>query len=70
MEYASGGDMFEHVVRKGGLKENEARWFFQQLIVGVDYVHKMVRLLAAGRMADAVASLCAHLTSTCQSTRS
>ena len=43
MEYASGGDMFEHVVRKGGLKENEARWFFQQLIVGVDYVHKMVR---------------------------
>ena len=42
MEYASGGDMFEHVVRKGGLKENEARWFFQQLIVGVDYVHKMV----------------------------
>ena len=45
MEYASGGDMFEHVVRKGGLKENEARWFFQQLIVGVDYVHKMVRLL-------------------------
>ncbi len=45
MEYASGGDMFEHVVRKGGLKENEARWFFQQLTVGVDYVHKMVRRL-------------------------
>ena len=42
MEFASGGDMFEHVVRKGGLKESEARWFFQQLIVGVDYVHKMV----------------------------
>lgn len=34
--------MFEHVVRKGGLKESEARWFFQQLIVGVDYVHRMV----------------------------
>ncbi len=49
MEYASGGDMFEHVVRKGGLKENEARWFFQQLIVGVDYVHKMVRPLNARR---------------------
>jgi serine/threonine-protein kinase SRK2 len=43
MEFAAGGDMFEHVVRKGGLKESEARWFFQQLIVGVDYVHKMVR---------------------------
>ena len=43
MEYAAGGDMFEHVVRKGGLKESEARWFFQQLLVGVDYVHRMVR---------------------------
>ena len=42
MEYAAGGDMFEHVVRKGGLKESEARWFFQQLLVGVDYVHRMV----------------------------
>lgn len=47
MEFASGGDMFEHVVRKGGLKESEARWFFQQLIVGVDYVHKMVRCCSA-----------------------
>ena len=35
--------MFEYVVRKGGLKESEARWFFQQLIVGVDYLHRMVR---------------------------
>lgn len=35
--------MFEHVVRKGGLRENEARWFFQQLIVAVDYIHRMVR---------------------------
>ncbi|KAL3135204.1 hypothetical protein ABBQ38_006288 [Trebouxia sp. C0009 RCD-2024] len=41
MEYAAGGDMFEHVVRKGYLKESEARWFFQQLLVGVDYVHRM-----------------------------
>jgi serine/threonine-protein kinase SRK2 len=43
MEFASGGDMFEYVVRKNGLKEDEARWFFQQLIVGLDYCHKMVR---------------------------
>ncbi|EIE22391.1 sulfur stress regulator [Coccomyxa subellipsoidea C-169] len=41
MEYVSGGDMFEYVVRKGGLKESEARWFFQQLIIGVDYLHRM-----------------------------
>lgn len=43
MEFVAGGDMFEYVVRKGGLKESEARWFFQQLIVGVDYLHRMVR---------------------------
>jgi serine/threonine-protein kinase SRK2 len=41
MEYAAGGDMFEYVVKKGGLRENEARWFFQQLIVAVDYIHRM-----------------------------
>lgn len=43
MEFAAGGDMFEYVVRKGGLRENEARWFFQQLLVAVDYIHRMVR---------------------------
>jgi len=41
MEYAPGGDMFEYVVRKNGLKEDEARWFFQQLIVAIDYCHRM-----------------------------
>ena len=52
MEFVAGGDMFEYVVRKGGLKESEARWFFQQLIVGVDYLHRMVRCaLCAGSIA-------------------
>ena len=27
------------------LQEDDARWFFQQLIVGLDYCHKMVRML-------------------------
>lgn len=26
----------------GRLKEAEARWYFQQLILAVDYLHKMV----------------------------
>jgi serine/threonine protein kinase len=43
MEYAAGGDMFQHVTNKRGLSEDEARWFFQQLILGLDYCHKMVR---------------------------
>jgi len=41
MEYVPGGDMFQHVKRNKGLPEPEARWFFQQLIVGLDYCHKM-----------------------------
>ncbi|KAK9840995.1 hypothetical protein WJX81_004902 [Elliptochloris bilobata] len=41
MEFAPGGDMFQYVKRKKGLQEHEARWFFQQLIVGLDYCHKM-----------------------------
>ncbi len=45
MEFAPGGDMFEYVVKKNGLREDEARWFFQQLIVGLDYCHRMVRTL-------------------------
>eukprot|EP00884_Botryococcus_braunii_P022447 jgi/Botrbrau1/8887/Bobra.0148s0007.1 len=41
MEFAGGGDMFQYVKARGGLEEPEARWFFQQLILGMDYCHKM-----------------------------
>ena len=44
MEYATDGDMFQLVVRQRGLLEKDARWYFQQLIVAVDYCHRMVRL--------------------------
>jgi len=41
MEYAAGGDLFDYVVSRPGscLAEDEARWFFQQLICAVDYMH-------------------------------
>ncbi len=29
---------------RAALQEDDARWFFQQLIVGLDYCHKMVRI--------------------------
>jgi serine/threonine-protein kinase SRK2 len=41
MEYAAGGDMFDYVVRRGGLRESEARWFFQQLIIATEFIHRM-----------------------------
>lgn len=40
MEYAAGGDLFTRVRDNNGMSENEARWFFQQLIIGIDYAHK------------------------------
>ena len=41
MEYADRGDMFNHVIAAGGYSERDSRWFFQQLILGVDYAHKV-----------------------------
>eukprot|EP00291_Cryptomonas_curvata_P013600 CAMPEP_0172188732 /NCGR_PEP_ID=MMETSP1050-20130122/22114_1 /TAXON_ID=233186 /ORGANISM="Cryptomonas curvata, Strain CCAP979/52" /LENGTH=387 /DNA_ID=CAMNT_0012863313 /DNA_START=248 /DNA_END=1407 /DNA_ORIENTATION=+ len=40
MEYVSGGELFDHIVAKGRLSEDEARRFFQQIIAGVEYCHK------------------------------
>lgn len=37
--------MFQYVKHRGGLEEVEARWFFQQLIIGMDYCHKMASQL-------------------------
>ena len=41
MEYAPGGDLFSYVSQRGGLSEEDARWFFQQLVIGLDYCHRL-----------------------------
>lgn len=41
MEYAPGGDLLEYIRERNGISEDEARWFFQQLIIGLDYCHRM-----------------------------
>ncbi|KAK9113224.1 hypothetical protein Scep_020743 [Stephania cephalantha] len=41
MEFASGGELFERICNAGRFSEDEARFFFQQLISGVSYCHSM-----------------------------
>ncbi|KAG9509954.1 5'-AMP-activated protein kinase catalytic subunit alpha-2, partial [Fragariocoptes setiger] len=40
MEYVSGGELFDYIVKNGRLEETEARRFFQQIVSGVDYCHR------------------------------
>ncbi len=44
MEYAAGGELFDRIVKAGRFSEDEARFFFQQLISGVSYCHSEVSL--------------------------
>jgi 5'-AMP-activated protein kinase, catalytic alpha subunit len=41
MEYANGGELFDYIVKRKRLQEGEACKFFQQLISGVEYIHKV-----------------------------
>ncbi|GMY17332.1 serine/threonine-protein kinase SAPK2 isoform X1 [Fagus crenata] len=41
MEYAAGGELFDRICSAGRFSEDEARFFFQQLISGVSYCHSM-----------------------------
>eukprot|EP00882_Tetradesmus_deserticola_P016165 GHRQ01017244.1.p1 GENE.GHRQ01017244.1~~GHRQ01017244.1.p1 ORF type:complete len:210 (+),score=71.23 GHRQ01017244.1:310-939(+) len=40
MEYASGRSLYEHLCQSGHFSETAARWFFQQLMIGLDYCHQ------------------------------
>ena len=41
MEFASGGELFDYIVSKDRLQEDEARKLYRQIIAGVDYLHKL-----------------------------
>ncbi|KAI8972483.1 kinase-like domain-containing protein [Pilobolus umbonatus] len=40
LEYVQGGELFEYLVSQGRLSEIEARKYFQQIIMGLDYCHR------------------------------
>ena len=41
MEYCSRGELFNYIVSKHRLNENEAAYFFYQLINGLEYIHSV-----------------------------
>ncbi|XP_057336554.1 maternal embryonic leucine zipper kinase-like [Microplitis mediator] len=41
MEYCSGGELFDHIVEKNRLTENESRKFFRQIVSAVAYLHSL-----------------------------
>lgn len=41
MEYASGGELFEYIVKKRRLQDSEACRFFHQILAGIEYLHKI-----------------------------
>ena len=41
MEYASCGELFDYIVTQTRIKEPEACKIFQQVIAGIEYVHKL-----------------------------
>ena len=43
MEYAVGGPLSTLVAVRSGLTETIARWYFQQVVMAVDYCHQKVR---------------------------
>lgn len=40
MEFAAGGELYLRVVSRGRFEEPEARYFFQQLVCGLEHCHK------------------------------
>ena len=41
MEYCSGGELFNYIVNKKRLSENEASFFYYQIISGLEYIHSL-----------------------------
>ena len=41
MEYARGGELFEHIVTHKRIRENDAKRLMRQILSGVEYLHKL-----------------------------
>ena len=64
MEFAQGGDLFAYTLGPksyGKLAEAQARWIFQQLILGLDYCHRKVCCLVLSTYSSGVELIAASL---------
>ena len=43
LEYAPGGELFDYIVARDRLKEDEARAFFREIVAAVAYCHTQVQ---------------------------
>jgi serine/threonine protein kinase len=41
LDLVTGGELFDKIVQVGKLSEEQARFYFQQLVEGVEYCHKL-----------------------------
>ena len=41
MEYAEGGELFDYIIKKDHLSEDETRNIFHQIIDAIDYMHNL-----------------------------
>ncbi len=41
LELITGGELFDKIVQVGKLSDDQARFYFQQLVEGVEYCHKL-----------------------------
>ena len=41
MEYAEGGELFDYIIKKDHLSEDETRNIFHQIIDSIDYMHQL-----------------------------
>ena len=41
LEFCSGGELFQTVIENGKLDENEAAFYFRQILIGLQYIHSL-----------------------------
>jgi serine/threonine protein kinase len=41
MDFLSGGELFFHLKRRGLIMENEAKFYFSEMILAIEYLHSM-----------------------------